>query len=74
MRDDAVARYILRRELLRAAFDGTEAHAEIDVAFEGDPNPNRRKAVKHAVTKQYRNTIPIDVAIEVVARRDRGEL
>jgi hypothetical protein len=65
----------LLRALARYAFDGTELHRAVDRELRGPENEIVAAALKHAIVAQYRDTIPLDAAIEIViGLLDRGEL
>jgi hypothetical protein len=64
----------LHRVLSRYAFDGTELHAVVDRELRDPENEIAAANLKHAIVSQYRDTIPLDAAIEiVVGLLDRGE-
>jgi hypothetical protein len=64
----------LLRVLARYTFDGTELHAVVDRELRDPENEIAAANLKHAIVSQYRDTVPLDAAIEiVVGLLDRGE-
>jgi hypothetical protein len=66
----------LYRALLAVTiFDGTEAYGTIDHALPGLENETAAAKIKHAVLVQYKDTLPVSTAIEIVmALLNKGEL
>lgn len=65
----------LLRALARHAFDGAELHRAVDRELGDHENAIAAANLKHAIVSQYRDTIPIDAAVEIViALIDKGEL
>ena len=68
-----------REKLLRAlapyAFDGTETHRIVDLELRGLENQIAASNIRHANVSQYRDCVPVDAAVEVIAELlERGEL
>jgi hypothetical protein len=57
----------LLRVLAQCTFDGTELHRVVDRELRGPENEIAAANLKHAIRAQYRDTIPIDAAIEIIA-------
>jgi hypothetical protein len=58
----------LRRAFAPHAFDGSELHHEIDHELRGLENEVAAANIKRAVAAKYRNAIPTDAVIEIVAK------
>jgi hypothetical protein len=62
-------RFRLQRALGAHCYDGTEAHGFIDDALNGaNPSPSQRIKLKQCIEAQYRGSIQLDAAIEVVTK------
>jgi hypothetical protein len=55
----------LRRELARFAFDGTETHNVINAELRGLEHEIAASNIRHANVSQFRDTVPVDIAIEI---------
>ena len=65
----------LRRALAPYAFDGTETHRIVDLELRGLENQIAASNIRHANVSQYRDCVPVDAAVEVIAELlERGEL
>ena len=53
--------------LAQHSFDGTEIFRVIEREFPGPDHEISMSAIRHALIAQYRNTVPIDVVIEIIA-------
>jgi hypothetical protein len=70
--DDARAQRRLRA-LAPYIFDGTEVHRVVNLELRGLENEIAASNIRHAIQSQYRNTIPVDVVIEIVGLLQQGE-
>ena len=57
----------LRRALTAYCHDGTEIHDTIDHALPGLENETAATRIKSAVEAKYRDTVALDIIIEIVA-------
>jgi hypothetical protein len=72
-RDQRVAK--LLRTLAPFVFDGSETFRTINAELRNPEDETVASAIRHAVLSQYRDTVPIDAAIEIVGRLlEDGEL
>jgi hypothetical protein len=48
-------------------FDGTEIHRVVDLELRGLELEIAASNIRHAIVSQYRQTVPLEVVIEIVA-------
>jgi hypothetical protein len=64
----------LLRKLAQHSFDGSEVHRVVERELRGPENEIAASNIRHAIIAQYRDTVPLDAVIEVVAELfDKGE-
>jgi hypothetical protein len=61
-RDQRVAKL-----LLACCFDGSECHDVVNAELRGPENEIAASNIRHAIVSQYRDTIPLDIVVEIVA-------
>ena len=64
----------LRRALTPYAFDGTEIHRVVDLELRGLELEIVASNIRHAIVSQYRQTVPLEVVIGIVATLAEEEL
>jgi hypothetical protein len=58
----------LRRALEAHARDGTELHGVVDRELRGLELENPAGRIKGAIEEHYRDSIPVDAAVEIIAK------
>jgi hypothetical protein len=68
-----IPEWLLRR-LTKHSFDGSEVHGVVERELRGPENEIAASAIRHAIVAQYRETIPVDAVVEIIAELlDKGE-
>ena len=66
---------LLREQLRQFTFDGSECHAVVNTELKNPEHAIAASNIRHAILSQYRDTVPVDVVIEIVSKLlDEGKL
>jgi hypothetical protein len=61
--------------LERVTFDGSECHAVVNTELKNPEHEIAASNIRHAILSQYRDTVPVDVVIEIVLKlADEGRI